>query len=442
VSDEEPAPYRPRPIDTSGIGLPPEIEQATEDLARNAHETWAALRLSQGWRHGPERNDARKEHPSLVPYEVLPESEKQADRETAMGTLKALMALGYTAVSIKPGPALDDMVDADRWLDSPKLGEALLHCRSRLLPDYRALDTRALDLQWGHFWFARAVIALATFAILVALLQVYALLPPPILWLAPSLRALEVAAGVFAMLVVGAGIMTGTHAEWLLCRHKAERLRYAKFRLLTSPDFWSPERRPLAFKELDDTRDAINRLDGLGVRSWLEKDEAPRGPAVSRDARLDVAGIRVLRDYYHDTRFAAQLAYLAAKARPASEPRSILKRLPQALFFATTGIIILHFALEIFHLVPEGGPTVALILLAVFLPAAGAAFRSYFMAREMGRNATRSAAKYLALEDMTRPLREDQEPEAILGNLWACEYIIESDHREWLRLMIDAEWFG
>jgi ryanodine receptor 2 len=44
---------------------------------------------------GPARDDVRKLHPSLVPYEKLPESEKVYDRSTAMETLKAIMALGF-----------------------------------------------------------------------------------------------------------------------------------------------------------------------------------------------------------------------------------------------------------------------------------------------------------------------------------------------------------
>ena len=51
--------------------------------------------MAQGWRYGHDRDDSRKEHPCLVPYEELPESEKVFDRNTAMGTLKVLLALGY-----------------------------------------------------------------------------------------------------------------------------------------------------------------------------------------------------------------------------------------------------------------------------------------------------------------------------------------------------------
>ena len=87
--------YHPNPVDTSRVALPDELRELTEFLARNAHDLWARLRIEQGWRRGPERSDARKEHPSLVPYEDLPESEKQADRDTAIGTLKLILALGY-----------------------------------------------------------------------------------------------------------------------------------------------------------------------------------------------------------------------------------------------------------------------------------------------------------------------------------------------------------
>jgi len=77
------------------VALSPDILELTEQLARNAHEVWARERIAQGWRFGPERNDGRKEHPCLVPYEALPDSEKVYDRQAALETLKAIQALGY-----------------------------------------------------------------------------------------------------------------------------------------------------------------------------------------------------------------------------------------------------------------------------------------------------------------------------------------------------------
>ena len=76
--------------------LPAGIGELTELLAKNAHENWAALRIAEGWRYGPRRDDVRREHPSLVPYERLSESEKEYDRRTAMETVKTILSLGYS----------------------------------------------------------------------------------------------------------------------------------------------------------------------------------------------------------------------------------------------------------------------------------------------------------------------------------------------------------
>jgi hypothetical protein len=88
--------YRPKPIDTSSVKLPDSLSELLEQLAANTHEVWAAQRIKDGWTHGPRRDDARKQHPSLVPYDELPESEKEYDRKTASETLRLILQLGYT----------------------------------------------------------------------------------------------------------------------------------------------------------------------------------------------------------------------------------------------------------------------------------------------------------------------------------------------------------
>lgn len=88
-------PYEPRPIHTAQITLSPEILALTERLAENAHDVWARQRLADGWTYGPSRNDSQKKHPCLVPYAELPDSEKIFDRQTALETIKAILALGF-----------------------------------------------------------------------------------------------------------------------------------------------------------------------------------------------------------------------------------------------------------------------------------------------------------------------------------------------------------
>ena len=87
--------YHPQPADTSDINLPDELVQLVEQVAKNVHEVWAQSRCDQGWVYGPERSDTLKTHPCLVPYEKLSEVEKQYDRDTAVGTLKLIMKLGF-----------------------------------------------------------------------------------------------------------------------------------------------------------------------------------------------------------------------------------------------------------------------------------------------------------------------------------------------------------
>lgn len=87
--------YTPQPIDTSDVKLPEELEPLVEQMAKNVHEVWAETRISQGWTYGEQRNDEKKTHPCLVPYEDLPEEEKEYDRNTSIGTLKLIMKLGF-----------------------------------------------------------------------------------------------------------------------------------------------------------------------------------------------------------------------------------------------------------------------------------------------------------------------------------------------------------
>ena len=91
---EDPA-YEARPIDTSGVQLPPDVERLIPTLAENAHEVWALARSSEGWRYGSQRDEDRKLHPSLVHYAQLPPSEREYDQILVCEVLKVLIATGY-----------------------------------------------------------------------------------------------------------------------------------------------------------------------------------------------------------------------------------------------------------------------------------------------------------------------------------------------------------
>lgn len=127
------------------MDLGPHLADLTELLARHTHDVWARLRFAQGWEYGPARDDANKRHPCLVPYEQLPESEKEFDRATAIGTLKAIVALGYDLV---PGSG-----EAPRFAtnegDEVQLLELLKSGQAPGLQDLQTIWSGHRDNEWA-----------------------------------------------------------------------------------------------------------------------------------------------------------------------------------------------------------------------------------------------------------------------------------------------------
>ena len=80
------------------LELPEELIALAESMARSSHEEWAAKLMAEGWTYGEVRDDVRKTHPCLVPYEELPESEKEYDRYTSIETLKFILTQGFDIV--------------------------------------------------------------------------------------------------------------------------------------------------------------------------------------------------------------------------------------------------------------------------------------------------------------------------------------------------------
>lgn len=87
--------YKPNPVDTSDVKLPDSLLELTEKIAENVHDIWARGRINDGWTYGETRDDAKKTHPCIVPYAELDDGEKEYDRNTALETLKLIVALGY-----------------------------------------------------------------------------------------------------------------------------------------------------------------------------------------------------------------------------------------------------------------------------------------------------------------------------------------------------------
>lgn len=46
---------------------------------RDSHESWLALKQSEGWKYGPVKDVSAREHPCFLPYDELPEAQRAKD---------------------------------------------------------------------------------------------------------------------------------------------------------------------------------------------------------------------------------------------------------------------------------------------------------------------------------------------------------------------------
>lgn len=58
------------------------IETAIEAMAEAEHDGWMLQKQQAGWQWAAERDDARKRHPSMIPYARLTDREKNKDRNS------------------------------------------------------------------------------------------------------------------------------------------------------------------------------------------------------------------------------------------------------------------------------------------------------------------------------------------------------------------------
>jgi len=72
--------------------------KALEHLAQKEHERFVKAKREEGWSFAPETDREKKKHRSLIPWEKLPESEKEKDRDMVRDIPKILARAGYAIV--------------------------------------------------------------------------------------------------------------------------------------------------------------------------------------------------------------------------------------------------------------------------------------------------------------------------------------------------------
>ena len=64
------------------------------------HARWMQAKIEAGWQYGPEKDGEKKLHPDLLPWDELPEEEKEKDRVVVWAIPRILARAGYTIVRL------------------------------------------------------------------------------------------------------------------------------------------------------------------------------------------------------------------------------------------------------------------------------------------------------------------------------------------------------
>lgn len=366
---------------------------------------------------------------------------------------------------------IDDMLDdpADRELtrDAPPLYAALACIDEQLLSRYREHVERALTSQkryrfgifvtaWGGTLAVLGAVAQLVFELMRMHASARGAADLAMSLHAAAQMALKFEALLIVMTLIGVvtGIRLSQLENWLLDHFKAEQLRLLKFRFLLDPRLWgSEEERATWNRDLVKQRDAILAVTRPGLAHESERDVLPNLPTHGERVAVDQPGLQVLLEYYRRTRLEAQRRYFARASKHGTSALDNPRLLPW-FFFGSVVLVALHVGIEQTMIRIPGilddstdmwtNASLVLVGLSVGLPVAWAGIRTWRSARESTRNVARSAARLHMLSDIAASYDALGKVDTThaLCRLQLLELVLESDQREWLRLMREVEWYG
>lgn len=346
---------------------------------------------------------------------------------------------------------MNDTPELDVLTPFPQLHAALIWLGEQVTRPWRKADAAAEVHRKRHGHLARIAIGAGTGAIILAILQLalkisWPGLVGPLFWL----EIVTVLGGVVAVVV---GLRAQADRNWLGERHRAERLRMLKFRALIHPLLWQGKQAEWQAWVQTQLQELAGAGEFKAVERWSRGDEPePAQPHIAGDlpTTADAAAFVV---YYRHKRLANQKEYFQDKGAKAQNKAKLQHTLRLPLFFVTIGCVLFHFgadwlgarmehagnreAAHLWELASLWG-----VVLAAVLPVYGVGVRALTSAFEHARKARSFTAKHTAMERAIDRLEQDKgNLAALLDHMQHDELFLEQEHREWLRLLLDAEWF-
>jgi hypothetical protein len=363
-----------------------------------------------------------------------------------------------------------DMEDSDEDLERWRSLDLLLRdCAVTVVEAYRKADLTSHSYQIKRRLVVSVAAVCGMLAVLFAITQLTIFqLPGSVRWSLYWVRAAEILAVIAALIaVVVFGLRAALPTKWLLERERAERYRRLKFYFLIHPEIWgdaAPEARR-GWLRAQIAR--VESLDKEGLENWAKGVGSSEADPPEVPAGVESETLTQLLDYYKEKRLCWQRDYFDYQARRRHFWESLTRHAPALFFFLSILAAMAHFLWELQlpelhgmltgmgvegapHAAARGettspaheGAGIALIMLAACLPVIGAAIRTVRTAHEFGRNTLRFEAASNELKQLSRKLQDGTDPRVQLEVCQGIENVLEEERREWMRLMIEAEWYG
>ena len=323
-----------------------------------------------------------------------------------------------------PNPDMEDeLVDRPTdliWRDAIDFCSRLLH------PLFREADQTAMRYQTLYRLSSATGSTLGAATVLLLAFSLAGLIVA--LWI-------RVGGAVAAVLAAASGMAAiSQQRRWILERHKAERCRMLKFRFLADTSIWSadPDRMPRRRADLILAAKTARSVTRSFLNYWIEDDLPTAPPEEGPKVQPSPQVLHAVVEFYVRKRLRPQMHYFLERLRRHDRFERHSRSAPGALLIMGTAAAALHFA--------TGRPEIGLFAVGFFV--AHVAVRSIQQSRQAARNSVRYRIKYVVLRRMELQLRADRDPLQVARDFWCCEEVFESEHREWLRLMLGESRFA
>jgi len=346
---------------------------------------------------------------------------------------------------------LDDRPEMEALAPFGPLAKALRFLDETIREPWQLANDTAKQHQKRHRRLASVAIITGGTSVALAIIQLALLKSWTELkdW-AALLEGIAVVAGLIAV-VVGLGAKFDRH--WLLQRHLAQRLRMLKFQSLARTELWCGDEA----KWQDWVRaevEALKHTDSFKqVKEWSGVGKTAPETAVPANCGATPEQVRALAAYYACKRLKFQSAYFLRQSERYRRRVWHWPHLGLPLFFLSVLAVLLHFLAE--YVGPReynaGRAAVAHfwelvaiwgVAAAALIPVLSFGVRAWFSAFELPRSASLFAAKHYALDHAAAHAPEDTpDLAATLRHIAQNEHFLEHELREWLRLLLEAEWF-